>query len=90
MILILQKIVGNIPFSEAVRLSCDDTQRYIKCSNFFDTTYIQIKKDDNKLQFRFVEISKNLDIIDTGPWSEFMNINDVLNTNWSIYMATIA
>ena len=38
MILILQKIVGNIPFSEAVRLSCDDTQRYIKCSNFFDTT----------------------------------------------------
>lgn len=35
MILILQKIVGNIPFSEAVHLSCDDTQRYIKCSNFF-------------------------------------------------------
>lgn len=57
---------------------------------FFDTTYAQIKKDDNNLQFRFVEISKNLDIIDTGPWSEFMNINDMLNTNWSIYMATIA
>ena len=34
--------------------------------------------------------TKNLDIIDTGPWSEFMNINDMLNTNWSIYMATIA
>ena len=89
MILLLERLVKDISFNEAVSLSINDEQRYIRCTNFFSTTYIQIRREDNSLIFRFVEISENLDVLDEGPWEDRININDILDNNWSVYRATI-
>ena len=47
MILLLERLVKDISFNEAVSLSINDEQRYIRCTNFFSTTYIQIRREAN-------------------------------------------
>lgn len=90
MILSLTKIVGGIPFSAAINLSRSDEHRYIRCSGLPKNTYIQVNENTlGNVSCRYVEISENCDILSEQEWTNQISVNAVLNTNWSVYKATI-